>query len=106
MVKYFSEVFPYNLHVSPHKRDIDIGINMMSDTEPISIHPYRMALKELKELKAKLTHFLDNCFMQPRIYLYVTLILFVKKKDRPLRMCIVYRELIKVTMKNKYPLLE
>ena len=74
------------------------------DTNAISIPPYRMALDELKELKAQLKDLLDKGFIRPSISPWGALILFVKKKDGSLRMCIDYRQLIKVTIKNKYHL--
>ena len=63
-----------------------------------------MAPAELKELKEKLKDLLDNGFIKPSISPWGAPILFVQKKDGSLRMCIDYRQLNKVTVKNKYPL--
>ena len=63
-----------------------------------------MASAELKELKSKLKDLLDKGFIQPSISPWGAPVLFVKKKDGSFRMCIDYRQLNKVTIKNKYPL--
>ena len=63
-----------------------------------------MALAELKELKQQLQEVLDKKFIRPSYSSWGAPVLFVKKKDRSMRMCIDYRELNKVTINNKYPL--
>ena len=80
------------------------GIDFLSDTNPISIPPYRMAPGKLKELKAQLKDLLDKGFTGPSISPWGSPVFFVKKKDGSLRMCIDYRKLNKITSKNKYPL--
>ena len=67
--------------------------------------PYRMAPIELKELKVQLQELLDKGFVQPSVSSWGAPVLFVKKKDDTLRMCIDYQQTNKVTVKNKYPLL-
>ncbi|KAH0784229.1 hypothetical protein KY290_003827 [Solanum tuberosum] len=104
VVKDFLEVFPDDLPRIPPEREINFGIDLLSDIQPISIPPYRMAPAELKELKAQLKDLLDKGFIQPSISHWGAPVLFVKKKDGSLRMCIDYRQLNKVTIKNKYPL--
>ena len=64
-----------------------------------------MAPTELKELKAQLKDLLGKSFIRPSVSPWGTLVLFVKKKDGSLRMWIDYRQINKVTIKNKYPLL-
>ena len=66
--------------------------------------PYRMAPAELKELKAQLQVLLDRDFVRPSISPWGAPVLFVKKKDGSMRLCVDYRQLNKVTIKNKYPL--
>ncbi|KAH0773627.1 hypothetical protein KY290_010764 [Solanum tuberosum] len=104
VVREFPKVFPDDLPGIPPKWEIDFGIDLLLNTQPISIPPYQMALTELKKLKAELKDLLDKGFIQPSISLWGSLVLFVKKKDRSLRMCIDYCKLNKVTIKNKYPL--
>ncbi|KAH0637947.1 hypothetical protein KY290_036496 [Solanum tuberosum] len=101
VVNEFPEVFPDDLPEVPPKREIDFGIDLLPDTQPISIPPYRMAPAELKELKEQLKDLLDKGFIRPSISPWGAPVLFVKKKDGSLRMCIDYRQLNKVTIKNK-----
>ena len=77
---------------------------MESGTKPISIPPYRMAPTELKELKDQLQDLLSKGFSRPSVSPWGAPVLFMKKKDGTMRMCIDYRQLNKVTVKNKYPL--
>ena len=104
IVNEFQEVFPEDLPGIPPEREIDFGIDIDLSTKPILIPPYRMAPAELKELKLQLKDLLDKGFIQPSISPWGAPVLFVKKKDGTLRMCIHYRQLNKVTIKNKYHL--
>ncbi|KAH0716653.1 hypothetical protein KY290_012914 [Solanum tuberosum] len=104
VVKDISEVFSDDLPGIPPEREIDFGIYLLSDTQHISIPPNRMAPAELKELKPQLKDLLDKGFIQPSISPWGAPVLFVKKNDGSLRMCIDCRQLNKVTIKNKYPL--
>ncbi|XP_069151096.1 uncharacterized protein [Solanum lycopersicum] len=104
VVNEFLDVFPEDLPGVPPLREIDFGIDLEPDTKPISIPPYRMAPAELKELKVQLKDLTDKGFIQPSISPWGAPVLFVKKKNGTLRMCIDYRQLNKVTIKNKYPL--
>ncbi|KAH0680772.1 hypothetical protein KY284_021857 [Solanum tuberosum] len=81
VVREFPEVFPDDLPGIPPEWEIDFGIDLLPNTQPISILPYRMALAELKELKAQLKDFLDKGFIQPSISPWGAPVLFVKKKD-------------------------
>ncbi|XP_070019883.1 uncharacterized protein [Nicotiana sylvestris] len=104
VVQEFTDVFPYDLPSKPPDRDIDFCIDLAPGTQPISIPPYRMAPKKLKELKEQLEELLAKGFVRPSVSPWGVPVLFVKKKDGTMRMCIDYRQLNKVTMKNKYPL--
>ena len=88
----------------PPDRDIDFCIDLEPGTRPISIPPYRMAPAELRELKAQLQELLGKGFIRPSASPWGAPVLFVKKKDGSFRMCIDYRQLNKVTIKNKYPI--
>ena len=79
-------------------------IDLIPRTKPISIPPYRMAPIELRELKAQLEELLSKGFIRPSISPWGAPVLFVKKKDESLRLCIDYRQLNKVTIRNQYPL--
>ncbi|XP_070009504.1 uncharacterized mitochondrial protein AtMg00860-like [Nicotiana sylvestris] len=82
----------------------DFGIDLVLGTQPISIPPYRMAPSEVKELKEQLQELLDKGFIRPSVSPWGAPVLFVKRKDGAMRMCINYKQLNKVTIKNKYPL--
>ena len=77
-------------------------MDVLPDTQPISIPPYRMAPAELKELKEQLRDLLEKGFIRPSTSPWGAPVLFVRKKDGSLRMCIDYRQLNKVTIKNRY----
>ena len=104
VVNEFLEVFPKDLPGIPPDREIDFGIDMLPDTCPISISTYRMAPAELKDLKKQLANLLDKGFIRPSVSPWGAPLLFVRKKDGSLRMCIDYPQLNKVIIKNKYPL--
>ena len=97
-------MFPKDIPRVPPEREIDFGIDILPDTQPIDIPPYKMATAELKELKEYLKDLPNKGFIRPSISPWGALVLFVKKKDGSLRMCIDYRQLNKVTIKNKYPI--
>ncbi|KAA3471079.1 Retrotransposon protein [Gossypium australe] len=101
----YPDVFPKELPGLPPIRETEFGIELALDTTPISIAPYRIAPTELKELKAQLQELTDKGFTRPSYSPWGAPILFVKKKDGSMRLCIDYRKLNKVTVKNKYPLL-
>ncbi|KAH0655149.1 hypothetical protein KY290_030942 [Solanum tuberosum] len=102
VVNEFQEVFPEDLpRVSP-EREIDFGIDLFPNTQPISIPPYKMAPTELKELKEQLKNLLDKGFIGPNIYPWGAPVLFVKKKDGSLRMCIDYNHFSKIDLRSGY----
>ncbi|KAL5801392.1 hypothetical protein ACOSQ3_033024 [Xanthoceras sorbifolium] len=100
----FADVFPEELPGLPPQREVEFVIDVVPGTSPVSIAPYRMAPAELKELKIQLQELLDKGFIRPSVSPWGAPVLFVKKKDGSLRLCIDYRQLNKLTVKNKYPL--
>ncbi|GJW22182.1 putative reverse transcriptase domain-containing protein [Tanacetum coccineum] len=97
-------VFPDELPGLPPAREIEFGIELIPGAEPISKAPYRMAPVELKELKEQLQEMLENGFIRPSVSPWGAPVLFVKKKDGSMRLCIDYRELNRITIRNRYPL--
>ena len=104
IVKEFPNVFPDDISGLPPDREVEFTIDLIPDTEPISIPPYRMAPAELRELKAQLEELLSKGFIRPIISPWGVPVLFVKKKDGSLRLCINYKQLNRVTIRNQYPL--
>ncbi|KAL0554375.1 hypothetical protein IC582_008294 [Cucumis melo] len=104
VVREYPDVFPDELPGLPPPKEIDFAIELEPGTAPISRAPYRMAPAELKELKVQLQELLDKGFIRPSVSPWGAPVLFVKKKDGSMRLCIDYRELNKVTVKNHYPL--
>ena len=104
MVKEFPYVFLEELPGLPPEREVDLSIEILQVTTPISKAPYRMAPTELKELKTQLQELWDKGFVLPSVSPWGAPVLFVKKKYVTLRMCIDYQQINKVTVKNKYPL--
>nr|CAD1839664.1 unnamed protein product [Ananas comosus var. bracteatus] len=104
VVREFQDVFPAELPGMPPDREIEFVVDLVPGTTPISKAPYRMAPAELTELRAQLQDLFDKGFIRPSVSPWGAPVLFVKKKDGSLRLCVDYRELNKVTIKNKYPL--
>ena len=104
IVRDYLDVFPDDLPGLAQDREIEFNIDLLPGTNPISIAPYRMEPTELKELKEQLQELLDKGFIRPSSSPWGAPVLFVKKKDGTMRMCIDYRQLNKVTIKNRYPL--
>ena len=104
VVREFPDVFPDDLPGLPPDREIDFQIELAPGTEPISRAPYRMAPAELKEHKVLIEEMVNKGFVRPSTSPWGAPVLFVKKKDGGMRLCIDYRELNKVTIRNQCPL--
>ena len=104
VVREFLDVFPDDIAGFPPEREVEFTIDLIPGTELISIPPYRMAPAELRELKAQLEELLSKGFIRQSISPWGAPVLFVKKKDGSLRLCIDYMQLNKVTIRNQYPL--
>ncbi|XP_052193963.1 uncharacterized protein LOC127802285 [Diospyros lotus] len=104
IVREFRDVFPDELPGLPPRREIEFAIEIVPGAGQVSIPPYKMAPAELRELKTQLQELLDKGFIRPSMSPWGAPVLFVKKKDGSLRMCVDYRQLNKITIKNKYPL--
>ena len=104
MVYEYEDVFQDELPGLPPHKDVDFVIELHPRTSPISMTPYRMAPVELQELKVQLQELLDKGFIKPSTSAWGAPIFFAKKKDKTLRLCIDYRQLNRITIKNRYPL--
>jgi len=100
----FPDVSPKELPGLPPDREVECAIELIPGTAPISRRPYRMPPNELAELKNQLKELLDKGFIRPSSSEWGCPVLFVKKKDQSLRMCVDYRPPNAVTIKNKFPL--
>jgi hypothetical protein len=98
------DVFPEDLPGLPPERDMEFVIELKPGTAPISRRSYCMPPNELAELKTQLQDLLEKGFIRPSSSPWGCPAIFVKKKDQTLRMCVDYRPLNEVTIKNKYPL--
>ena len=104
VVRDFAEVFPDEIPEVPPEREVEFGIELVPGTRPVSMAPYRMSASELSELKKQLEELLEKNFIRPSVSPWGAPVLLVKKKDGSMRLCVDYRQLNKVTIKNKYPL--
>nr|GEU83039.1 putative reverse transcriptase domain-containing protein [Tanacetum cinerariifolium] len=104
VVKEFLNIFPEDLPGLPPSRQVEFQINLIPRKTPIARAPYRLAPSEMQELSNQLQELIDRGFIRPSTSLWGAPVLFVKKKDGSFRMCIDYRELNKLTIKNHYPL--
>jgi hypothetical protein len=100
----YPDVFPDDLSGMPPDRDIEFVIELQPGTTPISKRAYCMPPKELAELKTQLQELLDKGFIHPSSSPWGCPALFIKKKDGSLILCVDYRPLNAVTIKNKYSL--
>nr|XP_025684673.1 uncharacterized protein LOC112785421 [Arachis hypogaea] len=104
IVRDFLEVFPEDIPEFPPQREIEFMIELVPGAGPVSIVLYRMAPIELTDLKTQLEELLNKRFIRPSVSQWGAPVLLVKKKDGGMRLCVDYRQLNKVIVKNKYPL--
>ncbi|GJS38221.1 putative reverse transcriptase domain-containing protein [Tanacetum coccineum] len=104
MIIDFPEVFSDDLSGLPPIREIEFRIELIPGATPVAKSPYHLAPSEMEELSGQLKELQDKGFIRPSSSPWGAPVLFVKKKDGSFRMCIDYRELNKLTVKNRYPL--
>ncbi|GKB96223.1 putative reverse transcriptase domain-containing protein [Tanacetum coccineum] len=104
VVREFLEGFPENLPGLPPVRQVEFQIDLILGAVPVARAPYRLAPSEMQELSNQLQELADRGFIRPSTSPWGAPVLFVKKKDGSFRMCIDYRELNKLIVKNRYPL--
>ncbi|GJY43757.1 putative reverse transcriptase domain-containing protein [Tanacetum coccineum] len=105
VVRDFPEVFLDDLSGLPLIREIEFRIELIPEAVPIAKSPYHLTPSELEELSRQLKQLQEQGFIRPSSLPWGAPVLFVKKKDGSFRMCIDYKELNKLTVKNSYPLL-
>jgi hypothetical protein len=86
------------------RREVEFSIDLVPGTKPVSMTPYRMSASELAELKKQLEDLMDKKFIRPSVSPWGAPVLIVRKKDDSMRLCNDFRQLNKVTIKNRYPL--
>jgi hypothetical protein len=104
VVNEFPDVFPEKLSGMPPDRDIEFVIDLVPSTAPIYKRPYRMVTQQLAELKEHINELLEKGYIHPISSPWGAPVIFVLKKDGTQRLCVDYRALNEVTIKNKYPL--
>ncbi|XP_062100529.1 uncharacterized protein LOC133806444 [Humulus lupulus] len=104
VVSGFPDVFPEDLQGLPPDREIEFCIDLIPGTQPVSTTPYRMAPAELAELKKPLGELMDKGYIRNSTSPWGAPVLFAKKADGSLRLCVDYRKLNQMTIKNKYHL--
>lgn len=105
LLQEFQDIFPTELPSGlPPERDVKHNIQLISDHTPPCKPPYRMAPAELEELRIQLDDLLDKGFIEPAVSPYGSPVLFVKKKDGSRRLCVDFRALNKLTIRNRYPI--
>jgi hypothetical protein len=103
-LREYRDVFLEEVSGLPPRRDIDFLVELAPGVVPVSRTPYRMSTPELVELKLQLKEMMEKGYIRPNVSPWGAPVMFVKNKDGTLRLCVDYRQLNKVTIKNKYPL--
>jgi hypothetical protein len=104
VVKDFPDVFLEKLPGMPPDREVEFVIDLLPGTTLTSKRSYEMSVEELKELKKQLTELQEAGYIRPSSSPWGAPVLFVHKKDGSQQMCVDYRSLNDVTVKNKYSL--
>ena len=105
LVSNYNDIFPKELPKElPPRRNVEHEIRLENNSKPPSRAPYRLSFVEQEELKKQLKQLLDSNLIRPSSSPFGSPVLFVKKKENTLRMCIDYRALNNITIKNRYPL--
>ena len=100
----FKDVFPDEVPGLPPHKEVEFSIDLVLRTGPVSMAPYRMAPMELVELKKQIEELMEKRFIRPSTLPWGALVLLVKKKDGSSHLCVDYKQLNKMIIKNKYPL--
>nr|KYP38934.1 Transposon Ty3-G Gag-Pol polyprotein [Cajanus cajan] len=104
VVREYTDVFPDEVPGLPLVTEMEFSIDLVPGAGPMLVAPYRMALAELVELKGQLEDLLEKQLVRPSVSPWSAPVLLVRKKDGGSRLCVNYRQLNKLTIKNKYPL--
>jgi len=104
IVHEFKDVFPEEVPGLPPNKEVEFSIDLVPGTGPMLMAPYCMTLAELVELKSQIEVLLRKQFIRPSTSPWGAPVLLEKKKDGSSRLCVDYRQLNKMTIKNKYPL--
>ena len=104
VVDEYKDVYPDEILELPPSRDVDFTIDLIPRVGPVSMAPYRIVPAELAELKKQIEDLLEKKFIRSSASPWGALMLLVKKKDGNSKLCVDYRQLNKLTIKNKYPL--
>lgn len=105
LIEEYRDIFPEQLPKElPPRRTVEHGIELEQGAKPPSRPPYRLNFVEQDELKKQIQQLIDGNLIRPSVSPYGSPVLFVKKKSGELRMCIDYRALNNLTVKNKYPI--
>ena len=99
----FEDVFPDEVLGLPSHREVEFSIDLVPRTGLVSMAPYRMAQAELVELKKQIEELMEKRFIRPSTLPWGAPMLLVKKKDGSSHLCVDYRQLNKMIIKNKYP---